>query len=74
MDYKGIVNERLKASMAEVERLEIEKAKIESNLQFEIARVSVYQELVDELDTEGEVLGDTETIIDMNLTSTDGTY
>jgi hypothetical protein len=74
MDYKEIVGEKLKSAMAEAERLEIEKAQIEKNLMFEIARISVYQELFDELDTEGETLGDTEPIIDMNLTSTDGTY
>lgn len=73
MNYKEIVGEKLKSSMAEAERLEIEKAQIEKNLQFEIARISVYQELFDEL-TEGETLGEQEPIIDMNLTSTDGTY
>lgn len=73
MNYKEIVGEKLKSAMAEAERLEIEKAQIEKNLQFEIARISVYQELFDEL-TEGETLGEQEPIIDMNLTSTNGTY
>jgi hypothetical protein len=69
----GVYNDYDKA-MAEAERLEIEKAQIEKNLMFEIARITVYQELFDELDTEGKTLGDTEPIIDMNLTSTNGTY
>lgn len=53
MDYKTIMVDKLNKAMAEADRLEVEKERIENNLRFELARVSVYQELVDEFDTQG---------------------
>lgn len=69
MDYRTIMVDKLNKAMAEAERLEIEKERIEKNLNFEIARISVYQELVDEFDTEGT----NEEIIDLCVETTETT-
>lgn len=71
MDYKTIMGEKYHKSVAEVARLEVELEKVKSALNLEIARTTVYAELIDEFSKEEP---NTEEIIDLCDETTDTSY